>query len=1112
MKAVEEISKEEEETPMPCSFTAALYFMELSHEDAVEEFKGQIIQHVNEDFMNSTNIYEYLLTNAVLVFVPEKWTGINGIPPLELNWKESLPTSMKPRARPVNPRLYDNAKKEFDRLCQYLYEPSTSPLASCLVIAPKATAPYIRFCGDYVEINKHISIGHSYIPNVQHEIEKIKQFKIFLDIDMTNSFHQFKLDKITSERLSIQTPWGQVQPKFMPEGIGPASGVLQEAVRSIFKDFSEEGWCIAIFDNVLLLAHDYHDAYEKFVKFIERCLHRNVYLKFSKTWLGFKEVKFFGYLCKENSYGLTDERKEAINSIPFPSSTKQMQSFLGSALFFKTFVPNYSDKAAPLNDMVRKNFNWDRQTWKRDYVKDFENMKKALLNSFEIYYPDYNLTWILRSDASEVGIGAALFQVIEIGSIKENILQPIGFASQKLSEQARKWSTIEQEAYGLYFAIKTFAYYLHGKFFILETDHNNLVWIEASLVAKIIRWRIYMQSFVFLIRHIPRTQNILADYASKFNNDITADIISIYEINNMSDNSNEKISVENILQQVHGGRMGHHGRRKTWLLLNNYFPGHKIPYSTVDEFVGSCPICQKDRLGMTDNIKGIVRHLKPNHVRSAVGVDTLTVTPPDKDGNWLIIVVVVFYTKFTVLYPANTHNAIALATALFQFFCTYGLYDDIYSDPGSDLMSEVIDHLHKWLGVRHIFSLVDRHQSNGVEGTNKQIIRHLKALVHDERIVDKWSSPTVLPLIQFMINSNDNSETGVVPLQAHFGTAEATYFRLPMGLKSDSEKINEFVKLLDQNIKILRDVSNKHQREIINKRTVRNNVQEQNILQKGDLVLFQNDKPLNKLSPNFLGPFEVIEQIKNDVQCRHLVQKNIKYYHIDKLKIFHGNYDEAYQAAKLDFDQYTIRKITAYRGEPTTRTTMEFEIEFEDNSIVWLPWTPEISETIQFEEFCRSKPPLNILLYSAVEATKFISKLNKTMITTVKPGDIVFVDLRSFGATWYQNLGLQDPDHITYVVEATYMNWLNKNKTKINMKYIIFEETYATTNSFVLFYGSTKDFNPTSMRLVDAQLVWQFPSLLPDNNKDKILLKLKKQQLMIISDKLKYNNINNIII
>ena len=508
----EEIAPEDSETPLPCSFTSALHFMEMSFEEALEEYKSQLDEHVSKEFRDATKVVDLLIKKGHKVFVPQKWEGINGVPPLELRWKNTIPESMKPRARPINPRLFEHAKKEFDRLCEYLYVPSRGPHASCLVIAPKATKPFIRFCGDYVEMNKHQETGHYPIPNVQHELEKIRRFNIFLDIDMTNSFHQIKLAELTSNRLSVQTPWGQVRPLFMPEGIGPASGVLQSIVAEIFADFSD--WSIVIFDNFLLLANTYEDAYEKLEIVIDRCIERNVYLKFAKTWLGFREVKFFGYLCKENKYGLTDERKNSIDQIPFPTKTKQMQSFLGSALFFKSFIPSYSDKAALLNDMVRKDFNWDPGTWGKDYKKAFENMKEAISSSFEIFYPNYDLTWILRTDASEVGVGAALFQV-PADFEESQQLQPITFASKKFSDQAKKWATIEQEAYGIYFGVKMFSYYLHGKPFILETDHNNLLWIEASEVPKIMRWRVYLQSFVFLIRHISGKNNVIADCLSR---------------------------------------------------------------------------------------------------------------------------------------------------------------------------------------------------------------------------------------------------------------------------------------------------------------------------------------------------------------------------------------------------------------------------------------------------------------------------------------------------------------------------------------------------------------------------------------------------------------------
>ena len=54
-----------------------------------------------------------------------------------------------------------------------------------------------------------------------------------------------------------------------------------------------------------------------------------------------------------------------------------------------------------------------------------------------------------------------------------------------------------------------------GKSFIIETDHNNLRWMEASEVPKIVRWRIYLQSFDFKIRHIRGSMNTVADALSR---------------------------------------------------------------------------------------------------------------------------------------------------------------------------------------------------------------------------------------------------------------------------------------------------------------------------------------------------------------------------------------------------------------------------------------------------------------------------------------------------------------------------------------------------------------------------------------------------------------------
>jgi hypothetical protein len=284
------------------------------------------------------------------------------------------------------------------------------------------------------------------------------------------------------------------------------------------------------------------------------------------------------------------------------------------------------------------------------------------------------------------------------------------------------------------------------------------------------------------------------------------------------------------------------------------------------------------------------------------------------------------------------------------------MFDCIISDPGSDLTSDVISQVNKYYGIQHLVGLVDRHESNGVEGTNKQILRHLRALVHDERIVTQWSSPTVLLIIFYLLNSHVSTETGLAPFHAHFGSDEATYFRMPPFL-TEKEKTHQFVKLLDENLKILSAVSEKFQQTLIHKRTHNNNVSTQNVYQPGDYVLAKYDphKPLpTKLSARYLGPYIVLKQTKNDVTVKHLSSGIIHVFHVDKLKRYVGTQQQAKRAADVDCDQYEVDKIIAYKGDPKRRSTIMFEVLYRAGDVHWVPYSKDIFDTIQYEDFCRS--------------------------------------------------------------------------------------------------------------------------------------------------------------
>ena len=153
----------------------------------------------------------------------------------------------------------------------------------------------------------------------------------------------------------------------------------------------------------------------------------------------------------------------------------------------------------------------------------------------------------------------------------------------------------------------------------------------------------------------------------------------------------------------------------------------------------------------------------------------------------------------------------------------------------------------------HVFSLIDRHESYGAEGTGKQVSRHIRVLTQEERIKDEWSSPTVLPLIEFLVNGHENSESGAVPLDASFGSKDSIYMTMSDGL-DPAERTHEFVCRLDENLAHLRAVSKRFQEQLIEERTSATSAETQNTYQPGDFVFFERDKSV-PLAPDFQSTF-----------------------------------------------------------------------------------------------------------------------------------------------------------------------------------------------------------------------------------------------------------------
>jgi hypothetical protein len=256
------------------------------------------------------------------------------------------------------------------------------------------------------------------------------------------------------------------------------------------------------------------------------------------------------------------------------------------------------------------------------------------------------------------------------------------------------------------------------------------------------------------------------------------------------------------------------------------------------------------------------------------------------------------------------------------------------------------------------------------------------------------------------------------------------------------------------------------------------------MFQPGDFVLFQLDptkpKP-TKLSSPYTGPYEVLRQVKNDVECRHVSLGVVRKFHVTRLKLFSGSEEQAKQTALWDADQFVIQKILNWRGDPMKRTTMEFHVLFMDGDLIWLPYSKDLDDSIQYGDYVSAVPMLFPLRYKASEVANNMSLFKKSVIADISIGQQFYLDIRYYGLQWYEELDIPEKYDVIHMVQCKYESWSNKKHTMVRVYVTVFKEYLQDWSSlFVKMYGGHNVLE-SNMKLIDAKYLQRYPQLLKSN-------------------------------
>ncbi|UYV78277.1 hypothetical protein LAZ67_16000751, partial [Cordylochernes scorpioides] len=858
-------------------------------------------------------------------------------------------------AKPIKHKPYRVSAKEREIIKEQIDEmlrdgiirPSSSPWSFPVILVKKRDGKY-RFCVDYRKLND-VTVKDVYpIPRIDDVMDTLQGSKYFSAIDLRSGYWQVEIEEKDKEKTAFTTTHGLYEFNVMPFGLCNAPATFERNMDNVLGNLR---WqiCLCYLDDVIIYSSDFPTHLKRLEAVLKCFSESNLKLNDKKCRFAFEELEILGHITNQQGIKPAEYNIKAVKDFPQPKKVKEVQSFLGMCSYYRKFIKDFSLIADPLTGLIRKNAQF---TWTEKQEEAFQNLKKALINPPILGHFDPNAATYIHTDASNIGLGATLVQII-CGEEKV-----ISYLSRTLSKAEQNYSTTEKECLAVVWAISKLRPYLYGRHFKIITDHHALCWLKnlKDPTGRLARWALKIQEYDFDIIHKAGKKHMDADglsrgplpemdwvedYERLFLNQIINEEDEFIENVKKSLKGSKRAITQNfkeengclykknpnpegrawllvvpkkrrkdIMSEFHNHMLnGHLGvARTTYRLKNKYHWPSML--KDVSEFVKTCHLCQS-RKGSNQSPSGLLQPIPPaNYPFERIGIDFVGPLPSTKRRRKWIIVLTDYYTRYAETKAVSEATVKEVSTFLIeQFFLRHGAPRFLISDRGSQFTSNLMKEVMKMCKVKHCFTTSYHPQTNGLtERLNRTLINMISMYVNTDQ--KNWDE--ILPFVTHAYNTTIQETTGYSPFFLLFG-------REPMSLLDDDNiPIDSNMNDYDEYIENYLDKIARTRQVVINntektqERMKRNYDKKHNerIYEPGHLVAVwtpvRKIGKCEKLLRKYFGPYRILKKLSN---VNYLIEPKDNpgqeplIVHVSRLKPYFERIDEVTHEDQKELNQ-----------------------------------------------------------------------------------------------------------------------------------------------------------------------------------------------------------------
>jgi hypothetical protein len=894
-------------------------------------------------------------------------------------------------------------EREMDKMLNILLdkgliEDCTDAYYSHPFLTPKSNGSW-RLVLDFKPLNRATTSKYEWpIPNIKEMLNRVGESRpeLFAVFDLTSGYYQAPIAEESRKYTAFKTRKGVYRWKRLPMGLTDAGSYFQHQLSTKVLNGLIHHICELYLDDCMVFASNAAEYLKRLRQVFLRFREHGISLNPSKCYLGLTQVEYVGHTVNKNGLHFTRDKLDSVMNFPRPETMKHVKSFLGLANYFRDHIRNHSLRVQPLQDLVAgytKQQARSKINWTPECNSAFADIRQAIDECPLLWFINDHSPVYLKTDASDYGIGAYLYQVVT-GDDSKAVEHPIGFISKSLVSGYDKWDIPMKEGFAIFYALKKWEHLLRDRQFTIMTDHLNLTRLrtERSANKMVSRWFLaYQEYHVKEWIHVPGVDNEVADSFSRLcANESSEDTSTAQEsptttLFQLTGYEMDDKHWDIIRTKGHGtesGR-GHGGVKRTIDVLREQEYDWPSLNKDVKKFIKMCPCCQKMNV-----IKPVI-HSYPYTLSSyglfhTVSVDLIERLTPDEFEMSMIVVIIDNFSRFVDLYPIGNTSAEAAADALLQFCGRYKTPVRFTTDSGSNFKSSLVAGLLERLGADHLLAQAYSKEQNAlVERANREVISHLKAIIFDKRVQTKWSK--YVPIVQRYLNTRVHSSTGCTPAEIVFPSgAEIDNSLLVSGkgvvastyIKDMHEAQGRIIAIAESK---LREKDEKH---------MQSREGTEPSFEPGTYVLVEHRHnslrrgPKSKLLPFLKGPMLVERKCATPgmYTLRDLITTRSVDFHVSKLHTF--RYDERtllpIQVATTDsFDEFVVEKVIDMRGDPRGK---------KDNISFRLRWAgyTEADDTWEKWKDCFKSDAVQRFLYHHPK-----KRVNKLCLPGFNPNEVV---------------------------------------------------------------------------------------------------------------------------